>query len=73
MRAVISNTLRSKTLILSSQKVVRGLGKYTAAVERVVNDLANRRSVRVDVHAGTCPKMPDDAVMCDVVSVARQF
>src|ERR1051325_5430111 len=53
--------------------VVKGLGEDAAAVERVVDDLADGGDIRVHVHPVTGAQVADDALGRDVQGGAAQL
>src|SRR5438270_12553844 len=66
-------TLLEKLLRDVSGGVVEGLGKDTATVQGVVNDLANRRHIGVYVHAVAGAQVSDDALGRDLKGRAHQL
>src|SRR5919197_2261586 len=53
--------------------VVEGLGEDSATVQGVVNDLANRRHVRVYVHADAGPEVTNDPLGRDFEGRAHEL
>jgi hypothetical protein len=49
------NSLLLFFIDLSGQKVIRRFGKNASTVKSIIDDLANGRSVGVDIHTGTGP------------------
>jgi hypothetical protein len=65
--------LQKYNLKLSGQKIIRSFGKDASSVQSVINYLANRRCIRINVHAGTRPQVPDDTLGCDLHGVTGQL
>jgi hypothetical protein len=51
------------SLIFSgSAAIIAGFSVNAAAIQSVINDLSDGRSIRIDVHPITCPKVTQDTL-----------
>lgn len=62
-----------KDAALRGATIIRRFGENTTTVERIVYDLADSGSVRVDIHAVTGAQVTHNALCSDVKGRAVQF
>ena len=73
MRTVTKGITINYKNYLSGKKVIRRFGEYSSSIQCVIDDLTNRRGIRIDIHTDTSPKMSDNALGRDLKRVARQL
>jgi hypothetical protein len=56
---------------LSREKVIGSFRENPASIQRIVDDLANRGCIRINVHSDACSKVSDDTLSCYLKRVSR--